>query len=109
MRHSIRTVLLAAIMFAIPAASFAQISVGIAVRIARQHCRSTSNRYAPVKVISGRLVIGPTEMMIIIGFPAPGCWLPGRRSLDSRLLGWGDAATSGTPVIGDRTSDFTAA
>jgi WXXGXW repeat (2 copies) len=34
MRHSIRTVLLAAIMFAIPAASFAQISVGIAVRIA---------------------------------------------------------------------------
>jgi WXXGXW repeat (2 copies) len=34
MRHSIRTVLLAAIMFAIPAASFAQISVGIAVRVA---------------------------------------------------------------------------
>ena len=34
MRHSIRTVLLAAIMCAIPAASFAQISVGIAVRIA---------------------------------------------------------------------------
>src|SRR6202162_5537831 len=34
MIHSIRTVLLAAIMFAIPAASFAQISVGIAVRIA---------------------------------------------------------------------------
>src|SRR6202166_2323324 len=34
MRHSIRTVLLAAIMFAMPAASFAQISVGIAVRIA---------------------------------------------------------------------------
>jgi len=34
MRHSIRTVLLAAITFAIPAASFAQISVGIAVRIA---------------------------------------------------------------------------
>jgi hypothetical protein len=34
MSHSIRTVFLAAIMFAIPAASFAQISVGIAVRIA---------------------------------------------------------------------------
>src|ERR1700722_12752384 len=34
MRHSVRTVLLAAIMFAIPAASFAQISVGIAVRVA---------------------------------------------------------------------------
>jgi WXXGXW repeat (2 copies) len=34
MRHSIRTVLLAAILWAIPAASFAQISVGIAVRIA---------------------------------------------------------------------------
>jgi WXXGXW repeat (2 copies) len=34
MRHYIRTLLLAAIMFAIPAASFAQISVGIAVRIA---------------------------------------------------------------------------
>ena len=34
MIHSIRTALLAAIMFAIPAASFAQISVGIAVRIA---------------------------------------------------------------------------
>src|ERR1700720_270386 len=34
MRHSIRTVLLAAIMFAIPAASFAQISVGIAVGVA---------------------------------------------------------------------------
>ena len=32
--HSIRTAFLAAIMFAIPAASFAQISVGIAVRIA---------------------------------------------------------------------------
>src|ERR1700694_3132994 len=34
MSHSIRTGLLAAILFAIPAASFAQISVGIAVRIA---------------------------------------------------------------------------
>ena len=34
MIHSIRTAFLAAIMFAIPAASFAQISVGIAVRIA---------------------------------------------------------------------------
>src|ERR1700676_74240 len=34
MMHSIRTAFLAAIMFAIPAAAFAQISVGIAVRIA---------------------------------------------------------------------------
>ena len=34
MIHSIRTAFFAAIMFAIPAASFAQISVGIAVRIA---------------------------------------------------------------------------
>src|ERR1700724_1036522 len=34
MSHSVRTALLAAIMCAIPAASFAQISVGIAVRIA---------------------------------------------------------------------------
>ena len=34
MSHSIRTVFLAAIMFAIPAASFGQISVGIAVRVA---------------------------------------------------------------------------
>src|SRR3984893_18278961 len=34
MIHSIRTAFLAAIMFAIPAAAFAQISVGIAVRIA---------------------------------------------------------------------------
>jgi hypothetical protein len=34
MRHSIRTVLFAAMMFVIPAASFAQISVGIAVHIA---------------------------------------------------------------------------
>src|SRR6202790_1130900 len=34
MRNSIRTVLLAAILFAIPTSTFAQISVGIAVRIA---------------------------------------------------------------------------
>jgi hypothetical protein len=34
MRHPIKTVILAAILFAIPAVSFAQISVGIAVRIA---------------------------------------------------------------------------
>src|ERR1700730_9557079 len=34
MRHSIRTVLLAAIMFVIPAASSAKISVGMAVRFA---------------------------------------------------------------------------
>lgn len=93
-------------MYAIPAASFAQISVGIAVHIAppvlpvyvQQICPGDGYIWTP-----GYWAYGDDDYYWV-----PGTWVlaPGSAFFGRPVIGVGAAAISGTLATGDRTSDF---
>ncbi len=64
--------LLAFVMLAVPAASHAQVRIGVSVRIGPPALPVYEQPLCPGPAISGRPAIGPMVMTATIGFPEHG-------------------------------------
>src|SRR5262245_29247649 len=76
----------------------------------RLFCRFTTSRYVPAPDTYGRRATGPTAEVTTTGYLVPGCFHLRSGFSGRQVIGvMSGTVISGTPDIGDRTSDITAA